>query len=94
LENQLLSPCPHCEGRGRIKSSVTIAYEVLRAIKKQYMGSENGKNIVVRLHPDVANFLYDEKNNSLENLEREIDHRIIIKASQELRHEQYEISAS
>jgi ribonuclease G len=94
LENQLLSPCPHCEGRGRIKSSVTIAYEVLRAIKKQYTGLENAKNILVRLHPDVANFLYDEKNNSLENLEREINQRIIIKASQELRHEQYEISAS
>jgi ribonuclease G len=92
LENQLLSPCPHCDGRGRIKSSVTIAYDVLRAIKKQQMNLENGKNIIVRLHPDVANFLYDEKNNSLDNLEREINHKIIIKVSQELRHEQYEIS--
>jgi ribonuclease G len=94
LENQLLSPCPHCDGRGRIKSSVTIAYDVLRAIKKQQMNLENGKNIIVRLHPDVANFLYDEKNNSLDNLEREINHKIIIKVSQELRHEQYEISQS
>src|SRR5215510_14727157 len=55
---------------------------------------ENGKNIMVRLHPDVANFLYDEKNNSLENLEREINRRIIIKVSQELRHDQYEIAES
>ena len=94
LENQLLSPCPHCDGRGRIKSPVTIAYDVLRAIKKQQMNLENGKNIIVRLHPDVANFLYDEKNNSLDNLEREINHKIIIKVSQELRHEQYEISQS
>jgi ribonuclease G len=94
LENQLLSPCPHCDGRGRIKSSVTIAYDLLRAIKRQQMNLENGKNIVVRLHPDIANFLYDEKNNSLENLEREINRRIIIKVSQELRHEQYEISES
>jgi len=94
LENQLLSPCPHCDGRGRIKSSVTIAYELLRAIKKQQAGLETDKNILVRLHPAVANFLYDEKNNSLENLEREINRRIIIKVSQELRHEQYEISAS
>jgi ribonuclease G len=94
LENQLLSPCPHCDGRGRIKSSVTIAYDLLRAIKRQQTNLENGKNIVVRLHPDVANFLYDEKNNSLENLEREINRRIIIKVSQELRHEQYEISES
>jgi len=94
LENQLLSPCPHCEGRGRIKSSVTVAYDVLRAIKKEKLNVENGKNIIVRLHPDVANFLYDEKINSLDNLEREINHKIIIKVSQELRPEQYEITAS
>lgn len=94
LENQLLSPCPHCDGRGRIKSSVTVAYDLLRAIKKQQANLENGKNVVVRLHPDVANFLYDEKNNSLENLEREINRRIIIKVSQELRHDQYEIAES
>jgi ribonuclease G len=94
LENQLLSPCPHCDGRGRIKSSVTIAYDLLRAIKKQQASLENGKNIVVRLHPDVANFLYDEKNNSLESLEREINRKIIIKVSRELRHEQYEIAES
>jgi ribonuclease G len=94
LENLLLSPCPHCEGRGRIKSAVTVAYEVLRAIKKQQAAIDDGKNIVVRLNPDVANFLYDEKNNSLENLEREINRRVIIKASQELNHQQYEITAS
>lgn len=93
LENQLLSACPYCDGRGRIKSSVTVAYDVLRAIKKEQKNLENGKNIMVRLHPDIANFLYDEKNNSLANLEREINHRIIIKVSQELRHEQFEISA-
>jgi ribonuclease G len=94
LENQLLRPCPHCEGRGRIKSAATVAYDVLRAIKRQHAQIEDGKNIVVRLHPDIANFLYDEKNNSLENLEREINHRIIIKASQELHHEKYDISAA
>jgi ribonuclease G len=94
LENQLLSRCPHCDGRGRIKSSVTVAYELLRAIKKQQANLEDGKNVVVRLHPDVANFLYDEKNSSLETLEREINRRIIIKVSQELRHDQYEIAES
>jgi ribonuclease G len=94
LENQLLSPCPYCEGRGRIKSPVTIAYDVLRAIKRQQAEVADGKNIIVRLHPDVANFLYDEKTNSLDTLEREINHKIIIKVSHELRHEQYEISTS
>ena len=49
---------------------------------------------MVRMHPDIANFLYDEKNNSLENLERDINRRIIIKASQDFHQEQYEITES
>lgn len=94
LENQLLSPCPHCEGRGRVKSPVTVAYDILRAIKKQRSGFEAGKNVIVRMHPEIANFLYDDRSKSLDNLEDEIDHKIIIKVSAELRHEQYEISTN
>jgi ribonuclease G len=94
LENQLLRPCPHCEGRGKIKSPATVAYEVLRAIRRQQTNGEADHNIVVRMHPDIANFLYDEKNNSLENLERDINRRIIIKASHDFHQEQYEITES
>jgi ribonuclease G len=94
LENQLLRPCPHCEGRGKIKSPATVAYEVLRAIRRQQTNGEADHNIVVRMHPDIANFLYDEKNNSLENLERDINRRIIIKASHDFHQEQFEITES
>lgn len=92
LENMLLGPCPYCEGRGRIKSHVTVAYEILRAIKKEKTRLEDGKRIVVRLHPEIANFLYDEEMHSLDYLEREINHKIIIKASESLHHDRYEIS--
>jgi len=92
LENTLLSACPYCEGRGRIKSHVTIAYEILRAIKKEKTHLEDGKRIMVRLHPNIANFLYDDETRSLDSLEREINQKIIIKASESLHHEQYEIS--
>lgn len=92
LENMLLSACPYCEGRGRIKSHVTIAYDILRAIRRQKTHLENGQRIVVRLHPDIANFLYDEESRSLDDMEREMNHKIIIKASDSLPHEKYEIS--
>jgi len=92
LENMLLSSCPYCEGRGRIKSHMTIAYEILRAIKRQKTHLQDGKRIMVRLHPAIANFLYDEESQSLDNLEREINQQIVIKASPELHHEKYEIS--
>jgi ribonuclease G len=94
LENQLLRPCPHCDGLGKIKSPATVAYEVLRTIRRQQTDGGADHNIVVRMHPDIANFLYDEQNNSLENLERDINRRIIIKASQEFHQEKYEITES
>jgi ribonuclease G len=92
LENMLLSACPYCEGRGRIKSNVTIAYEILRAIKQEKARLEDGKRIIVRIHPDIANLLYDQESQSLDEMEREINHKIIIKASNSLPHEKYEIS--
>ena len=92
LENTLTSPCAYCQGHGRMKSNVTVAYEILRAIKKEKTHLQDGKRIVVRLHPDIANFLYDDENQSLDFLEREINHKIILKAAERLRHDQYEIS--
>ena len=92
LGNQLLNACPYCEGRGRIKSNATLAYEILRGVKKQMTQIDNGKRITVRVHPEIANFLYDEASASLESLEREINHKVIIKASQELHQDRYEIS--
>jgi ribonuclease G len=93
LENVLMTTCPSCDGRGRIKSHVTIAYEVLRAVKKQKTNPEDGHRIVVRVHPEIANFLYDEANQSLDSLEREMKNKIIIKATENLPQAQYEISA-
>ena len=92
LGNQLLNACPYCEGRGRIKSNATLAYEILRGVKKQMTQIEDRKRITIRVHPEIANFLYDEASASLESLEREINHKVIIKASQELHQDRYEIS--
>jgi ribonuclease G len=92
LDHLLLSQCPYCNGRGRIKSNATVAFGILREIKKQLAHTQNGKRVMVRVHPDIANFLYDEENHSLDSLERELRQKIIIKASEELHHEKYEIS--
>lgn len=91
LGNVLLSPCPHCEGRGRIKSHPTIAYEILRHIKRESLQLENGGRITLRVHPGIANFLYDEAKESLEALEREIDRQVVIKADSERPAELYEV---
>lgn len=94
LSNVLLSACPYCAGRGRIKSQPTLAYEILRGVKKETLHLDNGSRITVRVHPEIANFLYDEAAENLEELEREIDRKIIIKASQDFHQERYEIETA
>ena len=91
LGNVLLSPCPYCVGRGRIKSQPTIAYEILRDIKRESAQLQNGGRITLHVHPGIANFLYDDANEGLEALERAIHRQVIIKANSELHQEAYEI---
>ncbi|MCY4440129.1 MAG: Rne/Rng family ribonuclease, partial [Deltaproteobacteria bacterium] len=78
-------------GRGRIKSHPTIAYQILRDIKRESAQLDNGTRITLHVHPGIANFLYDDANEGLEALEREIDRQVIIKANSELHQEAYQI---
>ena len=50
-----------------------------------------GSKIIVLVHPDVATFLYDEERNGVEELEKQIKKKIIIKIKDDLHHEQFEI---
>jgi len=67
LEHILCDSCPYCEGKGRIKSAKTVAYEVLRKLK--FMTLQEGTEITVILNPQVADLLTDEERDSLEEIE-------------------------
>ena len=82
--------CPYCEGKGLIKSVASIAYDVVRAIKRESGNGDEGK-VFVLAHPDVVAFLYDEESSSIEITEKEINKKIIIKSDTEFHHEEFEI---
>lgn len=86
----LCEPCSYCEGRGYTKSAVTVCYELFREIRKTGASHKN-KKVIIGVHPDVANLLYDEERQSIEDLERELHKKIIIKADSNLHIEQYDI---
>jgi ribonuclease G len=59
LEGVLLRACPACHGSGRVKSFETIAFEILRAVRK--LRPLSGRSpVLVRVHPDVAGYLEGE----------------------------------
>ncbi len=88
----LCSPCPYCEGRGRIKSPTTLCYEIFREIRRVVDISSSKNKILVNVHPVVADLLFDEESYYLETIEKELNKKIIIKADYDLHQEQYEIN--
>jgi ribonuclease G len=90
LGRALCDTCPYCDGRGFIKSSRTVCYEVFREIQKSFAGAEE-KKALVTVNPSVADMLYDEERAGVEELEKEFGKKIVIKADPNMHQEQFEV---
>ncbi len=70
--------CPYCEGAGFIKSKTTVCYEIFREIERT--ASElGGHSILVEVNPEIAGLLYEEERSAVEELERKLRKKILIK---------------
>lgn len=90
LEQQLTQSCPYCEGKGHIKSLVTISHDVLREVRRQ-AGRLPGERIVVCVHPEVADLLASTESEYIIDLERRFNRDIVVKARPGFHVEQFEI---
>jgi ribonuclease G len=79
LLHALTEPCEHCEGKGYTKSRRTVAYELLRELRRQGNLIE-GDTVLVELHPDVAQVLATTDHGYLEDIEKRLQKRIVVKA--------------
>ncbi|HUE45017.1 MAG TPA: Rne/Rng family ribonuclease, partial [Aestuariivirgaceae bacterium] len=61
-------PCPHCEGTGLVRSVSSSALSVLRGIEENLM-SRKPENLTVYCHPEVANYIVNDKREHLLSLE-------------------------
>jgi ribonuclease G len=86
--------CPTCRGSGVTKSNETLAAEVYRVIQaKTAAGSEPGqREIVARVHPDLAAYFEEEGREDLARLEAALDVKVIVQPVDKQPHrEDYEI---
>ena len=90
LIQSLCEPCFYCEGKGYIRSRQSIAYEILRELRRE-AAIVRGRKISVIAHPDVAQILFDDERGAIEELEGMIHREIEIHANPQLHHEQYEV---
>ena len=89
----LCQPCPYCDGKGSIKSSKTICYEVFDKIQRAMENNNsNKKKILINVHPQVADLLLGEESDYLDRMEGNLDKKIIVKADYDMHQEQYELT--
>jgi ribonuclease G len=91
LERTLCSPCPYCEGAGYVKSVQTIVSEILVEAQKIARAIE-GKDVVLRVHPDVAKVLKASDNHFLEELEEILSRPVLVKGDVALHHEKFDLA--
>ena len=90
LGDTMCRPCPYCYGRGHIKSIRTIIAELQREVMKLGdIGEE--KEILMRVHPQVAAFLRREDRSLIQEIETTTGATVTIRSDESLHHEQYDI---
>jgi ribonuclease G len=90
LLHNLTEPCQHCEGKGYNKSRRTIAYELFRELRRQG-GLIDGDTVIVEVHPDVAQALATSDRPFLDEMEKRLQKRIMVKARGSFHVEDFEI---
>jgi ribonuclease G len=90
LLHTLTEPCSACEGKGYTKSRRTVSYELLRELRRQGDLVE-GDTVLVEVHPDVAQVLATTDRAFLEEMEKRLQKRIVVKARGSFHVEDFEI---
>jgi ribonuclease G len=91
LERTLCSPCPNCEGAGYIKSVQTVVSEILAEARKLSRSIE-GKDVMLRVHPDVAKVIKSHQNKYLEELEETLRRPVLVKSDPLLHNEKFDLA--
>jgi len=84
LERVLTRACPECAGSGRIKTDLTAALDLRRALLKPPSLFTSGETVRVKVHPTLARFLVEDEPDILRDAEAALNVRIEILEDQAL----------
>ena len=92
LVQQLCEPCSYCEGRGYVASAETVAYKVLREVRKD-LPRFCGRQIALSVNPRVAEMLLGPARQASSRLGEELGREVEVRARPGLHQEQFEVTA-
>jgi len=91
LEQTLTTPCPHCQGIGRVRSCETLAYAALRSVQRE-VALHGPAPVTLRMHPDVAAFLLNAGRRVLDAAEDFFGCKVTIAADPDCARDQHLVS--
>ena len=91
LERTLCVPCAYCEGAGYVKSPQTLVGEILQEAHKIARAVE-GKDVMLRVSPEVAKLLKSNQNTYLQELEEILGRTVIVKSDPLLHQEKFDLA--
>ncbi|HUS31736.1 MAG TPA: Rne/Rng family ribonuclease [Kofleriaceae bacterium] len=91
LVQLLTEPCPTCEGSGVVKSVTTVAYEILREVRRSGMLVDNEK-IEIEAAPRVAEVLQRQERDYLDSLEKRFQKLIIVVGQKGWKPDQFRVA--
>ncbi len=77
-------PCPHCEGRGIVRSISSCGLSVLRAIEEHLM-NRKAEHLTVKCSREIASYVLNDKRDNLLSLEQAYGISIFIVPSDEVK---------
>jgi ribonuclease G len=90
LSHMLCEPCPSCEGKGIVKTTRTVVYDILREILREAR-QFNPREFRVVAAPGVIELLLDEESQHLAALSDFIAKPISLQSESAMGQEQYDI---
>ncbi len=90
LSDTMCEACPSCSGTGRVKSKMSVCYDILRKLEKDFLYS-SVDTISVAVHPEVEKILIKDKNDYLKKLENRLGKKIAVKGDRNIEQEKFEI---
>jgi ribonuclease G len=83
-------PCFYCDGTGQLQSKETIAYEILREIRRR-KADLPGYTVLINCHPAVADLLQGAEKLALQDAENRFMRKINVNPRTEYHLEQFDI---
>ncbi|MBD9479756.1 ribonuclease G [Pseudoxanthomonas sp. PXM02] len=90
LARQLSEPCPECSGRGSIKTTETVTYEIFREITRAVRQFEAARLLVIA-SPKVVARITDEESTAVAELEEFLGKSIRFQADEQYLQEQFDV---